>query len=447
MKFKKILIANRGEIALRVFRTCKEMGIETVCVHSTADEDSLHIKRADESVCIGPAKVQLSYLNMPQILSAAEITGADAIHPGFGFLSENAEFAKICKELGLTFIGPRIDCIEKMGNKIVSKEIASKAGLRVLRSILVNDRDLDDLKRDVAEMGYPILIKAAAGGGGKGMKMIADESNLHQSIENLKKEAQLFFGDDTLFIEKFISKPRHVEVQILADNYGNVVHLGERDCTIQRRYQKIIEESPSPVLSDEKREEMCQASLKLAKYVNFNSVGTIEYLYSLEDEQFYFMEMNTRIQVEHPVTEQRTGIDLIAEQIKVAQGNKLELKQSEIRFSGHSIECRINAEDPETFLPSPGKITYYHRPAGYGVRVDDSVYSGYTVPPYYDSLLAKIIVSGSSRIECLERMTRALNELVIEGIKTNKNLHLNIIKNSDFRGNNYATNFLEQKIQ
>lgn len=447
MKFSKILIANRGEIAVRILRTCRELGIETVCINSVADEHSLHVKMADESVCIGPAKSSQSYLNIPAILSAAEITGAQAVHPGFGFLSENKEFATLCKKWGLEFIGPSIDCIEKMGDKILSKEIAEKAGLPVLKPISVKSRTEKQILEDVRAMGLPVLIKASAGGGGRGMKAIFEEKDLLPAIERLKSEAKAGFGDDTLFIEKYITNPRHVEVQILADRHGNVIHLGERDCTVQRRFQKVVEESPCPVLTEQKRQEICKAAVDLAKHVKYDSAGTVEFLYDQDEQKFYFMEMNTRIQVEHPVTEQRTGVDLIAEMIKVAEGEKLRYKQEDINFWGHSMECRINAEDPITQRPSPGKILHYHRPAGIGVRVDDFIYSGYVVPPFYDSMLSKVIVTARNRTECLDRMNRALCETVIEGISTNINLHKMIINDPDFRGNNYATNFLEKKLK
>jgi acetyl-CoA carboxylase biotin carboxylase subunit len=447
MKFKKILIANRGEIAVRILRTCKEMGIETVCVHSTADENSLHVKLADESVCIGKPKSSLSYLNIPTILSAAEITGAQAIHPGFGFLSENKEFADLCKKWDLEFIGPSIDCIEKMGDKILSKELAKKAGLPILESLEINKKTDSEILKACKRLGYPVLIKASAGGGGRGMKAIWQEDELLPSIERLKKEAMAGFNDDTLFIEKYITRPRHIEVQIIADQYGNVVHLGERDCTVQRRFQKVLEESPCPILDDKKRQEILDAAVKLSKFVNYDSVGTVEFLYDQDDEKFYFIEMNTRIQVEHPVTEQRTGVDLIAQQIKIAQKEKLDFEQKDIIFTGHAIECRLNAEDPFTGAPSAGKILYYHRPAGIGVRVDDFIYSGYDVPPFYDSMLAKIIVQAPTRELCLDRMKRALEEAVIEGIKTNIDLHLEILKHPKFRGNNYATSFLNTHLQ
>ncbi|MCY4523528.1 MAG: acetyl-CoA carboxylase biotin carboxylase subunit [Halobacteriovoraceae bacterium] len=444
--FKKILIANRGEIAVRILRTCKELGIGTVCVHSTADEDSLHVKLADESVCIGPSKSQLSYLNIPSILSAAEITNVEAIHPGFGFLSENSEFAQLCEKRSLVFIGPSVDCIKKMGDKILSKEIAAKAGLSILKPIKIKGSSKNKILSSAKEMGYPVLIKASAGGGGRGMQRIDRKEDLISAIERLQTEAKAAFGDDTLFIEKYISNPRHVEVQVLGDKKGNIIHLGERDCTIQRRFQKIIEESPCPILSEKKRKEICEAAIVLAKYVEYDSVGTVEFLYDQDENNFYFMEMNTRIQVEHPVTEQQTGVDLIAEQIHSASDKRIHFKQSDIKFKGHTIECRINAEDPRTQRPSPGTITYYHRPAGIGVRIDDFIYSGYKVPPYYDSMLSKVIVHAPDREQCLNRLNRALEELVIEGIQTNRDLHLEIIADEDFRKNKYSTNFLSYKF-
>lgn len=447
MKFKKVLIANRGEIAVRVVRSCKELGIATVSVHSSADESSLHVKLADESVCIGPAKSSQSYLNIPAILSATEITEADAVHPGFGFLSENLEFARMCEKWGITFIGPNLEAIEQMGDKILSKKIAEKAGLPVLKPIAISGRADEQIQKEAVAMGFPVLVKASAGGGGRGMKRVDDLDDLIPTIRRLKTEALAGFGDDTLFIEKYITNPRHVEVQILGDKFGNVIHLGERDCTIQRRFQKLIEESPCPVISDAKRKEVCEAAVNLAKHVNYDSVGTVEFLYDQDENKFYFMEMNTRIQVEHPVTEERTGLDLISWQIRVAEGEKLTIKQEDVSFRGHTMECRINAEDPETSLPCPGQIDHYHRPAGIGVRIDDFIYSGYKVPPFYDSMLAKIIVSAPTRNECLRRMNRALNEMVIEGIKTNKNLHLAIINHPDFVGNNYATHFLATKFK
>jgi len=444
--FKKILIANRGEIAVRILRTCKELGIETVSVHSTTDEESLHVKQADESVCIGPSKSSLSYLNIPSILSAAEITGADAIHPGFGFLAENAEFAKECAKWNIEFIGPNVECIERMGNKILSKKIAKKAGISVLEPISVTNRKESDIIEKVRKMKYPVLIKAAAGGGGRGMQRIDREDQLISGLKRLAEEALSAFGDGTLFIEKYITNPRHIEVQVIGDRFGNVIHLGERDCTIQRRFQKLIEESPCSILTSKKRKEVCSAAVKLVRFVGYDSAGTVEFLYDQDTEEFYFMEMNTRIQVEHPVTEQVTGIDLVAEMIKVAQGEKIAYKQKDIIFTGHAMECRINAEDPKTSMPSPGKITHYFRPAGIGIRVDDFVYSGYSVPPFYDSMLGKIIAHASTREKCIARMERALSEIIVEGISTNIDLHKWILKDKDFRGNNYATNFLSQKM-
>ena len=444
-KFKKVLIANRGEIAIRVLRSCKELGIETVSVYSTADEDSLHVKLADESVCIGPAKSLQSYLNSHAILSAAEITGADAIHPGYGFLSENEEFAKMCADCGIEFIGPDTEALRSMGDKIESKKIAKSADVPTLEPIYVNELDDQEILNLANEMGYPVLIKASAGGGGRGMKKIDHESDLLSAIKLLKEEARLAFGDETLFIEKYITNPRHIEVQLLCDKHGNFLHVGERDCTIQRRFQKVIEESPSPVIDEKTREEMCHASIRLAKKVGYDSVGTVEYLFDLDSNKFYFMEMNTRIQVEHPVSEERSGIDLIAEQIKIAYGEKLKLKQSDIVLKGHTIECRINAEDPSTSMPSPGLITHYHRPGGLGVRVDDFIYTGYKVPPHYDSMISKVIISADNRAECINRALRALDEAVVGGIKTNIQLHKAILASEDFRANSYNTSFLAEK--
>ncbi len=441
-KFKKVLIANRGEIAVRIIRSCRELGIETVSVHSTADEDSLHVKMADESVCIGPAKSAQSYLNIPQLLSAADITGADAIHPGYGFLSEDDEFSEMCAKWGITFIGPSPECVRKMGDKIESKVLAKNAGVPTLEPIYVKDQTVEQVAQAAKKMGYPILIKASAGGGGRGMQRINAESELASALARLEAEAKSAFGDGTLFIEKYIQNPRHIEVQILADRHGTILHVGERDCTIQRRFQKILEESPSPVLPEKTRQEMCDASIRLAKAVKYDSVGTVEFLYDQDDGKFYFMEMNTRIQVEHPVTEQRTGIDLIAEQIRVAQGMPLDIRQEDIVFRGHVIEFRINAEDGKTGMPSPGHITHYHRPGGLGVRSDDFIYTGYTVPPYYDSMVSKIIVTADTREKCVARGMRALTEIVVSGIQTNIELHKGILSHPDFLANRYSTNFL-----
>ncbi|MEE2670603.1 MAG: acetyl-CoA carboxylase biotin carboxylase subunit [Bdellovibrionota bacterium] len=445
MKFKKVLIANRGEIAIRVLRSCKELGIETVAVYSQEDENSLHVKLADESVCIGPAKSIHSYLNYHAILSAAEITGADAIHPGYGFLSENVEFAKMSQKCGIEFIGPNLESLEKMGSKIESKKIAQDADVPTLKPIYVNDLSDEKILSEVTKMGMPVLIKASAGGGGRGMRRIDNIDDVLKTIEILKQESKLAFGDDSLFIEKFIQNPRHIEIQILGDKFGNIIHLGERDCTIQRRYQKIVEESPSPVLRDEVRTQMCDSAIKLAHKVKYDSAGTVEFLYDLDTEQFYFMEMNTRIQVEHPVTEQRTAVDLISQQIQIAAGAKLLLKQTDIKYQNHVIECRINAEDPTTSMPSPGLITHYHRPGGMGVRVDDYIYTGYRVSPHYDSMISKIIISAPTREECITRTLRALDETVVGGIKTNIDLHKKILNHEDFRANSYNTNFLAEK--
>lgn len=445
-KFKKILIANRGEIAIRIIRSCRELGIETVAVHSTADEDSLHVKMADESVCIGPAKSSLSYLNVPQILSAADITGADAIHPGYGFLSENDEFAEMCAKWGITFIGPSVKCIQSMGDKIESKITAKKAKVPTLDPIYVKDADEKVIKKEVEKMGFPVLIKASAGGGGRGMKRIENFEELWPNLVRLQEEAKAAFGDGTLFIEKYIENPRHIEVQILADQHGSVIHLGERDCTIQRRFQKILEEAPSPVLTPKVREEICAAAVRLAKFVDYDSVGTVEFLYDLDTEKFYFMEMNTRIQVEHPVTEGRTGVDLISEQIRHAQGDVSRFKQSDIIFRNHVIEFRINAEDPKTGMPSPGHITHYHRPGGIGVRTDDYIYTGYTVLPYYDSMISKIIVQADNRENCITRAKRVLNETVLSGIRTNIDLHKEILNDPDFVKSEFSTNYLSKKL-
>ncbi len=446
LPFKKVLVANRGEIAVRIIRSCRELGIPTVAVHSTADENSLHVKIADESVCIGPPKSMQSYLNIPAILSAAHITQADAVHPGYGFLSENAEFAHMCSKFNLEFIGPSVECIEKMGSKIGSKIIAKAAGVPTLEPIYVKDFSDEEILKRIKHVGFPILIKASAGGGGRGMQKIEREQDVIPAIKRLQTEAENAFKDNTLFIEKYIERPRHIEVQVVGDKFGSLIHLGERDCTIQRRYQKIIEESPSPVLTEEIREDICQSALKIARAVSYNSVGTVEFLYDLDTKEYYFMEMNTRIQVEHPVTEHRVDIDLITEQILCAAGQKLRYRQSDIIFRNHVIECRINAEDYLTSMPSPGHVSHYHRPGGLGIRVDDYIYTGYNVPPYYDSLISKIIVYARSREECVRRMKRALNDVIIAGISTNVELHKKILSHPLFISNNYATDFLTKTI-
>ncbi len=443
MEIKKVLIANRGEIAIRVIRTCKELGIETVSIHSTIDENSLHVKMADESVCIGPAQAVKSYLNPQAILSAVEITGADAIHPGYGFLSENPEFAKMCDDCSLNFIGPKPEIIKSMGSKIKSKEIARNAGVATLESIILDGLSHEEIIEKISDLGLPVLIKASSGGGGRGMEVIRDLGKLDKKIEKLQSEALSFFGDGTLFIEKFIERPRHIEVQIAGDNFGNIIHLGERDCTIQRNYQKVLEESPSMVLSTKLREEICQSAIKIAEAVNYNSVGTVEFLFDLDSKKFYFIEMNTRIQVEHPVTEMVTGVDLIELQLMIAQNKKIKFKQNDIKFSGHAIECRINAEDPKTFLPSPGQIDHYHRPGGLGVRVDDYIYTGYKVSPFYDSMVSKVICHDQTRDRCISRMKRAINETIIGGISTNLEMHTVILNNENFLSNQYSTNFLK----
>lgn len=439
-KYNKILIANRGEIAIRVARTCREMGISTVGIHSVEDEDSLHVKIVDESVCIGPASSKESYLNMPAILSAADITGADAIHPGYGFLAENAAFARACEELGIDFIGPSSGLIERLGDKVHSKNLAKEAGVSVLEPVIVGE---EGYREKIQKMGFPLIIKAAAGGGGRGMRILEREEDLDEAIELLKREALSSFGDDSLFLEKYIKRPRHIEVQVIGDKHSHIIHMGERDCTIQRRFQKILEEAPSPVLSDKMRESICADAVKIARYVNYDSVGTVEFLYDLDTEKYYFMEMNTRIQVEHCVTEELLRVDLIYHQIKVSQGYPLELTPGDIRPEGHVMEFRVNAEDPITMLPRPGTINHYHRPGGLGVRVDDYIYTGYKISPYYDSLISKIIVKAETRESCLKRAKRVLAETVVEGIETNLSLHQKIIETSSFLNADYSTHFLK----
>ncbi len=442
--FEKILIANRGEIALRIHRACKEMGIHTVAVHSTADADAMHVRIADESVCIGPASSAQSYLNIPAIISAAEITGADAIHPGYGFLSENASFADIVTAHGLTFIGPKADHIRLMGDKIAAKAAMKQLGVPVVPG---SDGAIPDeaTARTLAdEMGYPVLIKATAGGGGRGMKVARSSDEIGPALSQAKSEAKAAFGNDSVYIEKYLSRPRHIEIQIIADSQGHVVHLGERDCSLQRRHQKILEEARSPALNDEQRSRLGATVTKALKKFGYLGVGTIEFLY--ENGQFYFIEMNTRLQVEHPVTEMITGLDLVREQIRIADGAPLGYTQSDIKFNGHSIECRINAENPRTFSPSPGRVTDYHAPGGLGVRVDSALYAGYQVPPHYDSLIAKLIVHGTSRNECLMRLRRSLEEYAIGGIETSIPLHLQIIAQPDFVNGAYDIHWLEEFI-
>lgn len=442
--FEKILIANRGEIALRILRACREMGIHTVAVHSTADADAMHVRLADESVCIGPPPSSESYLNIPSIIAAAEITGADAIHPGYGFLSENAGFARIVEEHGITFIGPKSDHIALMGDKITAKEAATRAGIPVVPGSSGAINDEAQAAQIAEKMGYPVLIKAAAGGGGRGMKVVRASSELKQALAAAKSEARLAFGNDAVYIEKYLARPRHIEVQVVADQYGNVVHLGERDCSLQRRHQKVLEEALSPALNAEQRQKIGGIVTKAIKELGYLGVGTVEFLY--ENGEFYFIEMNTRLQVEHPVTEGITGLDLVREQIKIANGAALSITQEDIKFWGHAIECRINAENPVTFAPAPGKVTTYHPPGGLGVRVDSALYAGYRVPPNYDSLVAKLIVHGVSRNECLMRLRRALQEYVIGGIETTIPLHLALISEPDFVNGAYDIHWLEEYI-
>jgi acetyl-CoA carboxylase biotin carboxylase subunit len=442
--FEKILIANRGEIALRIHRACREMGIQTVAVHSTADADAMHVRLADESVCIGPPPSKASYLNMPALLSAATITGADAIHPGVGFLSENAEFAAMIEEHGFVFIGPKPEHIALMGDKVAAKRAARELGLPVVPGsddAVTTEAEAESVAKDV---GYPILIKASAGGGGRGMKLVYEPENLGRQLELARAEARANFGSDVVYMERFLAHPRHIEVQILADSYGKALHLGERDCSLQRRHQKLVEEAPSPALNTEQRAQIGATVTQAISKLGYQSAGTIEFLF--EDGQFYFMEMNTRLQVEHPVTEMITGIDLVREQIRIAAGTPLDKRQEEITFSGHAIECRINAEHPTTFAPSPGTVSDYHAPGGLGVRVDSGLYSGYRVPPQYDSLIAKLIVHGQTRNECLMRLRRALEEFVIEGVETTIPLHRELIAETDFINGNYDIAWLERYV-
>lgn len=441
---KKVLIANRGEIAVRIIRACREMGIETVAVYSEADREALHTQLADESVCIGPAPSADSYLNMERIISATIISGADAIHPGFGFLSENSQFARLCEQCNITFIGPDADTIERLGNKSQARNTMVKAGVPVISGSKDALYDPEEAKPVAEKVGYPVIIKAALGGGGKGMRVAADESELENAFRTAQKEAEAAFGDGTMYLEHFVQRPRHIEFQILADHYGHVVHLGERDCSIQRNHQKLIEESPSPVLSEELRREMGEAAIKAAKASGYKNAGTIEFLLE-PDGNFYFMEMNTRIQVEHPVTEWVTGIDLVKEQIRIASGEELGYGQNEICMNGHAIECRINAENPnKNFRPSPGKIRDIYLPGGKGVRIDSAIYSGYEVPPYYDSMLAKVIVHAGTRQEAIAKMQCALGEIIIDGIDTNVDYQYELIGHPDFVAGNTDIEFIDR---
>ncbi|MEI7626719.1 MAG: acetyl-CoA carboxylase biotin carboxylase subunit [Bacteroidota bacterium] len=439
--FKKILIANRGEIALRVIRTCREMGIKTVAVYSTADKDSLHVKFADEAVCIGKPQSADSYLNIPHIMAAAEITNADAVHPGYGFLAENAKFSQICADHGIKFIGPTPDMINRMGDKITAKETMIKAGVPVVPGGKGLLESIEEAKELAKVVGYPVILKATAGGGGKGMRVVWNEEEIEKAYTTAKIEAAASFKNDGIYMEKFVEEPRHIEIQIAGDQYGNVCHLSERDCSIQRRHQKLVEESPSPFMTAELRHKMGEAAIKAASAINYESVGTIEFLVD-KHRNFYFMEMNTRIQVEHCVTEEVVSFDLIKEQIKIAMGEKISGRNYEPQM--HAIECRINAEDPyNDFRPSPGKITNLHTPGGHGVRVDSHVYAGYVIPPYYDSMIGKLITVAQTRQEAIDTMYRALSEYVIEGVKTTIPFHLQLMQNEDFRKGNFTTKFLE----
>ncbi len=443
--FRKMVVANRGEIALRVFRACEELGIETVALHSEADEDSLHVKFAQESVCIGPPPSARSYLNISNILSAAEVTGADAIHPGYGFLAENAHFAEICGSHGLTFVGPAPQAILRMGDKALARETMLAGGVPVVPGSegVVGDEVLG--MQIAREIGFPVIIKASAGGGGKGMRVAWDEDEFRRSFDMAQGEALAAFGNGDLYIEKFLVGPRHVEVQILADHQGNVVHLGERDCSVQRRHQKLIEESPSPAVDEKLREELGEAAVKAVKAADYYSAGTVEFLLTA-DKKFYFMEMNTRIQVEHPVSEMVTGLDLIKEQIRVAAGEPLMVRQKDIQLNGHAIECRLNAEDPDRdFAPAPGRVESFHTPGGPGVRVDSHVYAGYNIPPYYDSMIAKLICHGRDREEALARMRRALDETIIEGVPSTLPFHLSMMQHPRFVSGDVNTRFLDEE--
>ncbi|RLQ87756.1 acetyl-CoA carboxylase biotin carboxylase subunit [Notoacmeibacter ruber] len=442
--FNKVLIANRGEIALRVLRACKELGIQTVAVHSTADSEAMHVKLADESVCIGPPASRDSYLNIHQIVAACEITGADAIHPGYGFLSENAKFAEILEAHNIAFIGPKAEHIRTMGDKIEAKRTAARLGIPVVPGSEGGVTDPNQAKRIAGDIGYPVIIKAAAGGGGRGMKVARDESELKAAFQTARSEAGAAFGDDAVYIEKYLGKPRHIEVQVVGDGKGNAVHLGERDCSLQRRHQKVWEEANSPALNSDARARIGEICSKAVAEMGYSGAGTVEFLY--EDGEFYFIEMNTRLQVEHPVTEAITGIDLVHEQISVASGGNLSVKQSEIEFHGHAIECRINAENARTFVPSPGVIKHFHTPGGLGIRVDSGVYSGYRIPPYYDSLIGKLIVHGRNRVECLMRLRRALDEFVVDGIDTTLPLFRDLVSNKDIADGKYDIHWLESYL-
>lgn len=444
--FKKILIANRGEIAVRIIRACREMGIETVAVYSEIDREALHTQMADEAICIGPARARDSYLNMQNIISATVLSGAEAIHPGFGFLSENSEFADMCRDCNITFIGPEPESMEKMGNKSRAREIMMAAGVPIVPGSEGAVLSADEGLRLAEQIGYPVMIKASAGGGGRGIRIVRSLDEFVKAFETARAEAKGAFGDDTMYIEKFVENPRHIEFQILADGYGNAIYLGERDCSIQRRNQKVLEEAPSPLMSEKLRREMGEVAVKAAKAVNYKNAGTIEFLVD-KHGNYYFMEMNTRIQVEHPITEMITGVDLIKEQINIASGKKLTIAQEKVEIKGHAIECRINAENPDMgFRPSPGKIERLHLPGGLGVRLDSAVYQGYTIPPTYDSMIAKLIVYGKDRQEAISKMRRALGEFVIEGVDTNIEFQFKVINNKSFVEGNFDTGFIGKEF-
>jgi len=445
MSIEKLLIANRGEIALRIHRACHEMGIRTVAVHSTADAEAMHVRLADEAICIGPPAARDSYLNIPAIISAAEISGADAIHPGYGFLSENARFAEIVEAHDIIFVGPKPEHIRIMGDKVEAKRTAGALGLPLVPGSDGAIEDVGAARALAARIGYPVLIKAASGGGGRGMKVVPEESQFDALMSQARSEAKAAFGDDTVYMEKYLGNPRHIEFQIFGDGKGNAIHLGERDCSLQRRHQKVLEEAPSPVISGEERARMGGLVAKAMADMGYRGAGTIEFLY--EDGEFYFIEMNTRIQVEHPVTELITGFDLVREQIRIAEGLPLSVAQEDLVFSGHAIECRINAEDPETFVPSPGRVTSYHVPGGMHVRVDSALYQGYQVPPYYDSMIGKLIVYGRTREGALMRLKRALEEYVIEGMKTTIPLHQRLIEDPDVQNGDYSIKWLEDWLE
>jgi len=443
--FEKILIANRGEIAVRILRACKDLGIQTVSVYSTADKDAMHVKMADESVCIGPPQSKESYLNIPSIIAACEVSGAEAVHPGYGFLSENASFVEKLSAHNINFIGPKADHIKIMGDKILAKKTAEKYGLPVIPGSNGEIKNYEDAKSIAKSIGYPIIIKASAGGGGRGMVVVYNEKELEDSIKKAKTEADKSFDNDTVYIEKYLKNPKHIEIQIIGDKFGNMIHLGERDCSMQRRNQKLLEETPSKIIDQKTRDYIGNLTVEALKKIKYIGAGTVEYLY--ENNKFYFMEMNTRLQVEHPVTEEITKFDLVKEQIKVAYNSKLSKNQNEINFNGHSIECRVNAEDPISFMPSPGKIVNFHAPGGPGVRVDSGCYSGIIIPPYYDSMIAKLIIYGEDRDNCISRLERALGEFVIEGIKTTIPFYQEILKEEKFLKSDYDIHWVENYME